>query len=342
MKIVSYNINTCTQKKLDELFKMNADVFVVPEIAREDKIKLPDGFEMKWSGDEKLPSKGLGIIWKKGVVKVPEWYDKSLHYAIPVFVDGILILGIWPTKLDKKESYTQIAKDILDHYSEKIKENKTIVTGDFNLYHNDEKKNTDADLHPINELLKSLGMSSVYHKDKKIELGQEREATYYHQFKNEQPFFLDYTYSNIPVNHYELLEWNKDMSDHVGQVFEVDGNNENVEIIQLDSSDLFDDFYKEWDLVFVGVFLDEAYEYLDFLKLYTHVKNRVYTFKGKLMNDKYHLTGDNRYPDDLTFIVVRLEDIEDVGKIALPRFEIGGRWFNDIVDKNARQEEEKL
>lgn len=45
MKIVSYNINTCTQKKLDELFKMNADVFVVPEIAREDKIKLPDGFD---------------------------------------------------------------------------------------------------------------------------------------------------------------------------------------------------------------------------------------------------------------------------------------------------------
>ena len=27
-----------------------------------------------------------------------------------------------------------------------------------------------------------------------------------------------------------------------------------------------------------------------------------------------------------------------VGKIAIPRFQIGGRWFNDIVDNNARRE----
>ena len=47
MTIISYNINTCSQRKIKELFKMDADVYVVPEIAREDKIKLPDGFEMK-------------------------------------------------------------------------------------------------------------------------------------------------------------------------------------------------------------------------------------------------------------------------------------------------------
>ena len=140
MKVVSYNISACSQKKIDQLFKNNADVYVVPEIAREDKIKLPEGFEMKWAGDEKLPSKGLGVIWKKRRGVVPDWYDKSFHYAIPVFVDGILIFGFWPTKLDKKETYTQIAKDILDHYSKQIKENKTIVTGDFNLYHRAEKK----------------------------------------------------------------------------------------------------------------------------------------------------------------------------------------------------------
>lgn len=234
MKIVSYNINTCYQKKIDELFKMNADVYVVPEIAKEDKIKLLEGFEMKWTGDEKLSSKGLGVIWKKGRGVVPDWYEKTFHYAIPVFVDGILILGIWPTKLDKKETYTQIAKDILVHYSEKIKENKTIITGDFNLYYKKEKKNKDADLQPINELLNSLGLTSVYHKERKIEVGQETDATYYHHFNKELPFFLDYTYSNIPVKDYKLLDWNKGMSDHVGQFFEVDGNN-TVEFIQIDS-----------------------------------------------------------------------------------------------------------
>lgn len=62
MKIVSYNINTCTQKKIELLFRNDADVYVVPEIAREDKIKLPDGYEMKWIGDGSFPSKGLGVI----------------------------------------------------------------------------------------------------------------------------------------------------------------------------------------------------------------------------------------------------------------------------------------
>lgn len=221
MKIVSYNINACGQKKIDQLFKNGADVYVVPEIARGDKIKLSDGFQMKWVGDENFPSKGLGVIWKAGRGSVPEWRDESLHYAIPVFVDGVLIIGIWPTKLDKKETYTQIAKDISDHYSKQIKENKTIVTGDFNLYHRAEKKNTDADLLPINELLKSLCLTSVYHKDNRIEIGQETDATYYHQFKKERPFFLDYTYSNIPVKDYKLLNWDKAMSDHVGQMIEI-------------------------------------------------------------------------------------------------------------------------
>ncbi len=115
-----------------------------------------------------------------------------------------------------------------------------------------------------------------------------------------------------------------------------------VEIIHVKSIDKLDDFYKDWDLVFEGVILKEAPLYLDFLKQYTKVKNKIYTFKGKMLNDKYHLTGDNRYPDDLTFMIVKLEDIEDVGKIALSRFEIGGRWFTDIVDNNARREEEKI
>ena len=55
----------------------------------------------------------------------------------------------------------------IDHYSKQIKENKTIVTGDFNLYLKEEKKNKDADLQPINELLKSLGLTSVYREEKK-------------------------------------------------------------------------------------------------------------------------------------------------------------------------------
>ena len=58
---------------------------------------------------------------------------------------------------------------------------------------------------------------------------------------------------------------------------------------------------------------------------------------GKLMNDIYGLTGDNSYPDDLSIISVT--DINQA-KVILARFEVGGRWFDDIVDNNARREME--
>ena len=58
---------------------------------------------------------------------------------------------------------------------------------------------------------------------------------------------------------------------------------------------------------------------------------------GELMNRVYELTGSNAYPDDLTLVSVT--GIDQM-KVAIPRFEVGGRWFDDIVDNNARREEE--
>ena len=58
------------------------------------------------------------------------------------------------------------------------------------------------------------------------------------------------------------------------------------------------------------------------------------------MNNAYGLTGTNAYKDELTILSIKLEDIENVGAITLPRFDIGGRWFDDIVDNNARHQKE--
>lgn len=55
---------------------------------------------------------------------------------------------------------------------------------------------------------------------------------------------------------------------------------------------------------------------------------------GELMNTVYGLIGNNAYPNDLTLVSVT--GIDQM-KIAIPRFEVGGRWFDDIVDNNARR-----
>ena len=81
MKIVSYNINACTQEKVDFLLSLGADVYVVPEMACQDKINLStkSEYQMEWKSD--YPTKGLGIIWRKGKGEAES--RKQLHECHP-------------------------------------------------------------------------------------------------------------------------------------------------------------------------------------------------------------------------------------------------------------------
>ena len=58
----------------------------------------------------------------------------------------------------------------------------------------------------------------------------------------------------------------------------------------------------------------------------------VYVTKGEVMNTEYNLVNEKAYSEDLT--IVSVIDINSL-KIALKRFSVGGRWFDDIVDNNA-------
>lgn len=80
--------------------------------------------------------------------------------------------------------------------------------------------------------------------------------------------------------------------------------------------------------------IPDMLEWLKENTVFTTENPIVYVTKGSVMNTEYSLTDDNAYPDDLTIISVI--DIDQM-KIALKRFSVGGRWFDDIVDNNARR-----
>ena len=80
-------------------------------------------------------------------------------------------------------------------------------------------------------------------------------------------------------------------------------------------------------------------EFIDWVKQYTPMKSETaYIIKGKTMNDVYMLTGNNKYPDDCTIVSIKLEDMENSMAVVIPRFNIGARWFDDIVMNNATRE----
>lgn len=114
-----------------------------------------------------------------------------------------------------------------------------------------------------------------------------------------------------------------------------------MKTILVSTKEQLDALYNQSALTWEGLSADE--ENLDAVKnwLEEHgaiLENTEPTFHiitGELMNDIYDLTGSNAYAEDLT--IVSVTDIDQM-KITIPRFEVGGRWFDDIVDNNARRQ----
>ena len=108
---------------------------------------------------------------------------------------------------------------------------------------------------------------------------------------------------------------------------------------------MLDALYENSALTFEGVAASDenVKAVLTWVKNYTPLKREdVYVIKGSLMNREYGLTGDNAYPEtDCTILCIKLDDMEKPLAVTLPRFTVGGRWFDDVVDNNARREAEK-
>lgn len=109
--------------------------------------------------------------------------------------------------------------EALQEYEPHLKDRPTIITGDMNCYKGQSGATKQYSIEAIFEYLRSLGYTSAYHDMTCEELGKETIPTFYYQFKENAPFFLDYTFSNsnLKVISYRLLYWDKELSDHVAQ-----------------------------------------------------------------------------------------------------------------------------
>ena len=115
-----------------------------------------------------------------------------------------------------------------------------------------------------------------------------------------------------------------------------------MNITNVTTKEQLDELYNQSALTFEG--LDSSEENLSavYFWLLEHkaiiedIEPTFHIIKGKLMNDTYDLTGDNEYHEDLN--LVSITGIIEY-QVVLARFEVGGRWFDDIVDNNIRRQE---
>lgn len=114
-----------------------------------------------------------------------------------------------------------------------------------------------------------------------------------------------------------------------------------MKLVEVTDKDGLDALYKDSALTFQGITRESIPDVLAWIKLYTQFKTKeenVYVVSGETMNNFYGLTGINQYVAHLNIVCVKLSDLKDPMKLAIPRFRVGGRWFDDIVDNNARRE----
>lgn len=109
----------------------------------------------------------------------------------------------------------------------------------------------------------------------------------------------------------------------------------NYTIENVTTKEQLDKLYKNSAFTIEGLAEESVPDMLEWLKentTFTTENPIVYITKGKVMNEEYALKYGKAYAEDLT--IVSVIDI-DLFKIALKRFSVGGRWFDDIVDNNA-------
>ena len=111
--------------------------------------------------------------------------------------------------------------------------------------------------------------------------------------------------------------------------------------IYLDKNDKenFDLLYNTSAITIEGLLEDSISDYVNWIKQHSKMNcNDVYIISGKVMNEYYNLSGTNAYNDDITIVSVPLESNLDAMNLSIKKFEIGARWFDDIVDNNLDRE----
>ena len=117
-----------------------------------------------------------------------------------------------------------------------------------------------------------------------------------------------------------------------------------MEIVSVTSKKMCQTLRKGSALTFVGFKMEHGNikNLVDWISHYTKFTNeRLYLIKGADMNKWYKLTGSNAYADSLNIVCIDLNDLEDYRPIIVPRFNVDGRWLDDVIDNNLRRERNK-
>ncbi len=202
---------------------------IIPECEHPDKLIFSadtlQPTQTLWFGKNK--NKGLAIFsYSNFKFTVLDVYNEDFKMIIPIAVTGgsinFNLFAVWAYNPNDKDGkyITQVWKAI-DHYDRIIRDNPTIIIGDFNsntIW--DFKKHRLSNHSSVVKALEEKGIFSTYHLHHKQTQGKEEHPTYFMYRHLNRSYHIDYCFAsgdlidkleNVEIGTHE--QWAK-LSDH--------------------------------------------------------------------------------------------------------------------------------
>ncbi len=227
MRIVSWNCHDNFRCKFGHLERLQPDIAVIQEVGEKclERAGLHDRSRSHWVGD--TGQKGLAVIgygeWKLSDVPA----RASERWFVPCSAtngrETVNLVGAWlnPAKWEPQD-YVSPTLRALDQLSDFISSGPRIVAGDFNQSTRlDNKYRLAAGRRFLDtrNALASYGLTSAWHALHSDEHGDEKGHTYYHYYKEENKFHIDFVFGSpdLKVQKVEIGSYEKyaKISDHM-------------------------------------------------------------------------------------------------------------------------------
>ena len=219
MRLVTWNCSRGPYLKNASLLGALApDIAVIQECAR----PANETDQCLWFGDNR--HQGIAVFANgpyriralPAVAEVP-------RYAIPVEVIGptnFLLIAVW-SKGRQDSPYVEAVVRAVEMYRDLFSQHRTVLMGDLNSNAIWDSSHAAGLNHSaLVKQLSMLGLVSSYHFFHREAHGEEKQPTYYFQWKEQRPYHIDYCFipeewapnvQRVEIGSYEA--W-KDHSDH--------------------------------------------------------------------------------------------------------------------------------
>ncbi|MFT3907993.1 MAG: hypothetical protein QM737_01095 [Ferruginibacter sp.] len=229
MKIITWNCNMAFRKKANLILLHKPDILVIPECEHPDKLKFSDDTlkptSTVWFGSNS--NKGLGVFsYNNFKLKLRKTHNPELKTIVPIAVTGgdydFDLYAIWANNPDDPDGqYVEQVWKAIHHYDKKLKNKRTVLTGDFNSNTIWDRKYREGNHSNVVKRLEEKGIFSCYHLHHKQTQGKEQHPTFYLYKHNDKPYHLDYCFVSADmaakIESVEIGEYSvwKQYSDHV-------------------------------------------------------------------------------------------------------------------------------